>query len=115
MGAEQEDIILSWGHLYLTYNEKCVDSPGECIPNNDIFRLLAKRLGFEEENFKWNDTECLENYIDWDAPACDGIDLNYLKIDNFSGMVSKFFRNIDFTKYDSESLDHFLKSFEFNP
>ena len=79
MGAEQEDIILSWGHLYLTYNERCVDSPGECIPNNEIFRLLAKRLGFEEENFKWNDTECLENYIDWDAPACDGIDLNYLK------------------------------------
>ena len=79
MGAEQEDIILSWGHLYLTYNAKCVDSPGECLPNNEIFRQLAKRLGFEEENFKWNDTECLEHYVDWDSPACDGIDLNYLK------------------------------------
>jgi anaerobic selenocysteine-containing dehydrogenase len=79
MGAEQEDVILSWGHLYLTYNEKCVDSPGECIPNNEIFRQLAQRLGFEEDNFKWNDTECLENYIDWDSPACDGIDFNYLK------------------------------------
>ena len=79
MGAEQEDIILSWGHLYLTYNEKCIDSPGECLPNNEIFRQLAKRLGFEEDNFKWNDTECLENYIDWDAPASQGIDLNYLK------------------------------------
>ena len=29
MGAEQQDMILSWGHLYLTYNEKCVDPPGE--------------------------------------------------------------------------------------
>ena len=28
MGAEMEDIILSWGHNYLTYNEKCVDSAG---------------------------------------------------------------------------------------
>ena len=28
MGAEMEDIILSWGHLYLTYNSKCVESPG---------------------------------------------------------------------------------------
>tara|TARA_Y100000741_G_scaffold103371_3_gene77094 strand:+ start:23255 stop:25384 length:2130 start_codon:yes stop_codon:yes gene_type:complete len=79
MGAEQEDIILSWGHLYLTYNTKCVESPGEAIPNNEIFRKLAKRMGFEEDNFKWNDTECLENYIDWDSPACEGIDLNYLK------------------------------------
>lgn len=79
MGAEQEDIILSWGHLYLTYNTKCIESPGEAIPNNEIFRRLAKRLGFEEENFKWNDTECLEHYVDWSSPACDGIDLNYLK------------------------------------
>ncbi len=79
MGAEQEDIILSWGHLYLTYNTKCIESPGEAIPNNEIFRRLAKRLGFEEENFKWSDTECLEHYIDWSSPACDGIDLNYLK------------------------------------
>ena len=79
MGAEQEDIILSWGHLYLTYNTKCIESPGEAIPNNEIFRQLAKRLGFEEENFKWNDTECLEHYVDWNSPACDGIDLNYLK------------------------------------
>jgi len=79
MGAEQEDIILSWGHLYLTYNSKCIASPGEAIPNNEIFRRLAKRLGFEEENFQWNDTECLEHYVDWSSPACAGIDLNYLK------------------------------------
>ncbi|MBT3513455.1 MAG: molybdopterin-dependent oxidoreductase, partial [Nitrosomonadales bacterium] len=38
MGAEMEDMILSWGHLYLTYNSKCVESPGEAIPNNEIFR-----------------------------------------------------------------------------
>ena len=79
MGAEQEDIILSWGHLYLTYNTKCIESPGEAIPNNEIFRRLAKRLGFEEENFKWNDTECLEHYVDWSSPACGGINLDYLK------------------------------------
>ncbi len=79
MGAEMEDMILSWGHLYLTYNAKCIESPGEAIPNNEIFRRLAVRMGFEEENFKWSDSECLENYVDWDSPACEGIDLNYLK------------------------------------
>ena len=79
MGAEMEDMILSWGHLYLTYNAKCVESPGEAISNNEIFRRLAKRLGFEEDNFKWNDTECLHNYVDWDSPACEGIDLDYMK------------------------------------
>ncbi|UZR30202.1 molybdopterin-containing oxidoreductase family protein [Methylococcus mesophilus] len=84
MGAEQEDIILSWGHLYLTYNAKCVNAPGEAIPNNEIFRRLAARLGFQEENFQWSDGECLEHYVDWDAPACEGIDLAYLRTHGFA-------------------------------
>jgi anaerobic selenocysteine-containing dehydrogenase len=84
MGAEMEDMVLSWGHLYLTYNAKCVESPGEAIPNNEIFSRLAKRMGYEEENFKWSDTECLENYVDWDSPACDGIDLAYMKEHGFA-------------------------------
>lgn len=84
MGAEMEDMILSWGHLYLTYNTKCADAPGEAIPNNEIFRQLAARLGFEEENFKWSDSECLENYVDWDAPACEGIDLAYMREHGFA-------------------------------
>ncbi len=79
MGAELEDIILSWGHNYLTYNAKSVEPPGEAVPNNEIFRRLAARLGFEDEQFKWSDSECLEHYVDWDSPACDGIDLEYLR------------------------------------
>jgi anaerobic selenocysteine-containing dehydrogenase len=84
MGAEMEDMILSWGHLYLTYNAKCVDSPGEAIPNNEIFRRLAARLGFEEDNFKWSDGECLGHYVDWDSPVCEGIDLDYLRQHGFA-------------------------------
>ncbi|MFN3869179.1 MAG: molybdopterin-dependent oxidoreductase, partial [Hyphomicrobiaceae bacterium] len=84
MGAEMEDMILSWGHLYLTYNAKCVESPGEAIPNNEIFRRLAARMGFEEENFKWSDRECLEHYVDWSSPACEGIDLEYLRTHGFA-------------------------------
>jgi len=84
MGAEQEDMILSWGHLYLTYNTKCIEPPGEALPNNEIFRRLAKRLGFEEDNFKWSDSECLENYVDWNSSACKGIDLNYMREHGFA-------------------------------
>lgn len=84
MGAEMEDMILSWGHLYLTYNTKCVEPPGEALPNNEIFRRLAKRLGFEEDNFKWSDSECLEHYVDWSSPACEGIDLEYMRTHGFA-------------------------------
>ena len=84
MGAEHEDIILSWGHLYLTYNEKCLEAPGEAKSNYEIFRLLAKKFGFDEDQFAWSDEECLENYVDWTAPACNGIDLKYLKQNGYA-------------------------------
>lgn len=87
MGAEMEDIILSWGHLYLTYNSKCVESPGEAVPNNEIFRMLAERMGYDEERLKWSDSECLENFIDWDSPACDGIDFDYVKEHGFARLT----------------------------
>ncbi|MEE9336847.1 MAG: molybdopterin-dependent oxidoreductase [Methylococcaceae bacterium] len=87
MGAEMEDMVLSWGHLYLTYNEKCIESPGEAFPNNEIFRRLAKHMGYEEENFKWSDSECLEHYVDWDSPACDGIDLAYMRKHGFARLT----------------------------
>ncbi len=79
MGAELEDIIVSWGHFYLTYNAKCIEPPGEAIPNNDIFRALAKRLGFTEPQFSWSDSECLDHYINWKAPSCEGIDMAYMR------------------------------------
>jgi len=84
MGAELEDMILSWGHLYLTYNAKCVDAPGEAVSNNEIFRRLAERMGYQEDNFKWSDSECLEHYVDWSSPACEGIDLAYLRQHGFT-------------------------------
>ena len=84
MGAEMEDMVLSWGHLYLTYNEKCIEPPGEALPNQEIFRRLAKLMGYEEDNFKWCDAECLEHYVDWNAPTCEGIGLDYLREHGFA-------------------------------
>ena len=84
MGAEHEDMILSWGHLYLTYNEKCVDAPGEALPNYEIFRRLAKKMNLKQDQFSWSDEKCLENYVDWSAPACEGITFQKLKKKGFA-------------------------------
>ena len=37
--------------------------------------------------FKWNDSECLEHYVDWDSPACEGIDLNYMKKNGYAKLA----------------------------
>ena len=31
-----------------------------------------------------SDSECLENYVDWDSPACEGIDLAYMREHGFA-------------------------------
>ena len=79
MGAEMEDIILSWGHNYLTWNAQCVAPPGDALPNREIFRRLAAGMGYTEPEFQWSDAECLEHFIDWNAPACRGITLAGLR------------------------------------
>jgi anaerobic selenocysteine-containing dehydrogenase len=84
MGAEIEDIILSWGHNYLTYNTKCIEPPGEAVSNREIFRRLSQRMEFDDACLHWSDHECLENFVDWDSDACDGIDLAYLKANGYA-------------------------------
>ncbi|MGR8920541.1 MAG: molybdopterin-containing oxidoreductase family protein [Gammaproteobacteria bacterium] len=84
MGAEMEDIILSWGHNYLTYNAACAEPPGETRSNREIFRNLATAMGFDEPELHWSDSECLEHFVDWDGPACEGIDLAYLREHGFA-------------------------------
>jgi anaerobic selenocysteine-containing dehydrogenase len=44
-------------------------------------------MGYEEDNFKWSDSECLEHYVDWDSPACEGIDLAYMRKHGFARLT----------------------------
>ena len=87
MGAEMEDIIMAWGHNYLTYTEKCVEPPGEARSNAEIFRQLATYMGYTEERLHWSDAECLEHFIAWDAPVCAGIDLALLRREGYARLA----------------------------
>ena len=79
MAGEAEDMMWSWGHFYLTYNQKAVEPPGECKPTSDLWRLLAKEMGFDDPVFKMTDSELCAEYINWDDPKMGGIDMEYFK------------------------------------
>jgi len=87
MGAEMEDIILSWGHNYLTYNAACVAPPGEALSNGEIFRRLSRAMDYAEPRLHWSDSECLEHFIDWNAPACAGITLERLRREGYAHLA----------------------------
>ena len=68
MAGEAEDMMWSWGHFYFTYNQKAVDPPGECKPTSDMWRMLAKEMGFDDPVFKMTDSELAAHYINWADP-----------------------------------------------
>jgi anaerobic selenocysteine-containing dehydrogenase len=79
MAGEHDDMMFSWGHFYLTINEKAISPRGEAKSNADIFRLLAATFGFDDPQFKMSDMELAEHYIKWDAPQMVGIDMEYFR------------------------------------
>lgn len=79
MAAEQDDMMFSWSHFYFTLNEKAIEAPGECVPNTELLRRLAKTFGFDDPQFKMSDRELMEHYLDWASPKLGGIDMNYFR------------------------------------
>jgi anaerobic selenocysteine-containing dehydrogenase len=79
MQAEQLDIMVTWGHLYLSLNQPAIAPPGECVPNVELFRRLAKTMGFDDDYWDRTDREMLIDFHDWDAPALQGITMEKLE------------------------------------
>ncbi len=73
MQGEQFDVMFSWGHFYLTLNMPAIDAPGEAVPNTELFRRLAKTMGLTDPEWDRTDEEMFMDYMDWGAPAMEGI------------------------------------------
>lgn len=54
---EHFDIHGSYGHLYVQANNAAIAPLGESKPNTEVFRLLAREMGFEPELFNVTDGE----------------------------------------------------------
>jgi len=49
---EQTDVHTSYGHLYALANNRAIEPLGEALPNTEVFRRLAARMGFTEPCFR---------------------------------------------------------------
>ena len=76
---EQEDIMYSWGHFYLSYNNPAVAPLGEAVPNTQLFRRLAATMGFDDPFFRRDDRQMIAEALDWASPALAGITLEALR------------------------------------
>ena len=67
---EHYDVHKSYGHLYVLGNNPAIAPLGESLPNSEVFRRLAARMGFDEPCFRDSDEEicrtALGSDFDWD-------------------------------------------------
>jgi anaerobic selenocysteine-containing dehydrogenase len=84
---EQKDIMFSWGHLYLSYNNPAIEPLGEAVPNTELFRRLAKAMGIEDSSFYRTDDEIVEASLDWTNPVLQGITLEDLKAKGYARLT----------------------------
>jgi len=61
---EHVDVHLTYGHLYMMANNAAIAPLGEAKPNSEIFRLIARRMGFSGPLFEETDDELAAQAFD---------------------------------------------------
>ena len=73
---EHWDVHKSYGHLYVLANNPAIPPLGESLPNSEVFRRLAARMGFDEPCFRDSDEDicrtALRSKFDWNQLKKDG-------------------------------------------
>jgi anaerobic selenocysteine-containing dehydrogenase len=80
---EHTDLYLAYGHYYLQLARPAVAPPGEAKPNAEVFRLLARRLGFEESCFTDTEDDMIRALLGSGHPFLEGIALERLEREHF--------------------------------
>lgn len=80
---EHIDVHNSYGHLYALANNKAIEPLGEALPNTEVFRRLAARMGFDEPCFADSDETIAQQAWKHDHPRANGLDWESLSRDGF--------------------------------
>ena len=76
---EHFDVHKSYGHLYVLANNPAIAPVGESLPNSEVFRRLAARLGFDEDCFRDSDEDICRTALKSANPRMRGIEWEGMK------------------------------------
>ncbi len=79
MQLEHADLLISYGHLYVSWNQPAVAAPGECLPTSELFRRLAQRMGLNTPCLYDSDDEIARQIVSSGHSSLAGITLDALK------------------------------------
>lgn len=76
---ENWDIMDSWGSTYININEPAIEPLGESKPNSELFRLLARNMGYKESYLYESDLDIIKNTLKSDHEYLKGISFELLR------------------------------------
>ena len=80
---EHTDLYTAYGHYYLQLARPALPAPGEARSNQDIFRLLAARMGFDDPCLRDADDDMIRAALASGHPHLAGITLEDLEEHHF--------------------------------
>src|SRR5207247_2229683 len=102
--CENKELQTAYGHYYLQMSHQAIEPPAECRSNVELFRVLAQRMGFEDECFKDSVDQMMDAALASENPWLKNIDRERLERE---GHVRLSFEDQK-TNYGSEQPSFFL-------
>ena len=84
---EHLDVHKSYGHLYVLANNPAIAPVGESLPNSEIFRRLAARLGFDEPCFRDSDEDICRTAVASTKPKMAGVTWDKVKAEGWQRLA----------------------------
>jgi anaerobic selenocysteine-containing dehydrogenase len=81
---EQTDVHTAYGHLYFVANNAAIAPIGEALPNSEVFRRLAARMGFRDACLHDSDEDICRQTLALAGPRASGIEWESLKQKGFA-------------------------------
>lgn len=84
---EHLDLMNAWGHLYVSLNLPAIEPLGECLPNTEIFRRLARALSLDASGLADSDEQMARDLLASGHPWLDGITYERLQRDGWARLA----------------------------
>ncbi len=81
---EHLELMPSWAQPYLALNEPAIVPLGEAIPNTELFRRLARAMGFDEPYLLQSDEDMLHGLLNSNSKFLSGITYERLRRDGWA-------------------------------
>ena len=84
---EHWDLMTSWGQTYINLNQPVLSPRGESKSNSEIFRTLAKAMGFQETYFNESDLDIIHKTLESKHPYLEGITFESLMKNGWGNLL----------------------------